>query len=532
VRLTSRDRALGPGREIRRCVSLEHHGAADGSAQLARHWQDDELATVAHAGVTGNVGREATLDARGVWGWKATTSRAAARSPTLRRSSSRSFRELVQVVEIVADRAGALRRIRCSSKIREMRQAHSIPKLPWIGGVQLFGLALTGVASACGARTDIGLTSTGPDGGVTNSSPPLGTATETDTTTNASASSAIVSVTGACDSTSCTGCCGAAGQCLAGTAASACGSGGNACATCPSGTCSEGVCSKAILFGGFGAQLFDDTWTFDGTSWTQVSVSSPPSARAEAVMAALGNEVVLFGGATNMSPPYLNDTWTYDGTRWTPVSVSSPPPARYQAMVATLGSEVVLFGGDGDAANGADSLNDTWTFDGTSWTQVSVSSPPPARSHAAMATVGSEVVLFGGYDANGALSDTWTFDGSRWTQVSVSSPPPARYSAGMATLGHEVVLFGGNVGGTLLNDTWTFDGTSWTQVPVSSPPSGRDYAMKATLGNRVVLFGGTVNAGHSGDLNDTWTFDGTSWTQVSVSSPPPAREAAAMATLP
>lgn len=39
--------------------------------------------------------------------------------------------------------------------------------------------------------------------------------------------------------------------------------------------------------------------------------------------------------------PTSTATWTFDGTRWTPVSVSRPPPARYQAMMATLGSEVV-----------------------------------------------------------------------------------------------------------------------------------------------------------------------------------------------
>jgi hypothetical protein len=62
-----------------------------------------------------------------------------------------------------------------------------------------------------------------------------------------------------------------------------------------------------------------------------------------------------------------------------------------------------------------------------------------------MATLGSEVVLFGGQsaiaffvggqaDGGGFLGDTWTFDGSVWTQVSVSSPPPPRFEATMATL--------------------------------------------------------------------------------------------------
>jgi N-acetylneuraminic acid mutarotase len=81
-------------------------------------------------------------------------------------------------------------------------------------------------------------------------------------------------------------------------------------------------------------------------------------------------------------------------------------------------------------------MNDTWAFNGTSWTQVSVSNRPPARENAAMATLGNEVVLFGGIGAsnNGVLNDTWTLDGTSWTQHLLPNPPPARYAAPMAVL--------------------------------------------------------------------------------------------------
>jgi hypothetical protein len=90
-------------------------------------------------------------------------------------------------------------------------------------------------------------------------------------------------------------------------------------------------------------------------------------------------------------------------------------------------------------------------------------------------------VLFGGNPNGGFLNDTWTFDGTSWAQVAVSNPPPARYAAMVATLGNEVVLFGGNPNGGFLNDTWTFDGTSWAEVAVSNPPPARLGAAMATL---------------------------------------------------
>jgi N-acetylneuraminic acid mutarotase len=307
-----------------------------------------------------------------------------------------------------------------------------------------------------------------------------------------------------------------------------CGGSGQACCT---------VSAGAVLFGGTANSASDlnDTWTFDGT-WTPVSVATPPPARVDAGMATLGSELVLFGGS-NATSADLNDTWMFDGTSWTQVSISSAPPARERPSMATLGNQVVLFGG---SKGGSAYLNDTWTFNisgasGTStwasWTQKSVSSPPPGRDGASVVALGDELVLFGGSGGSSAfLNDTWTFDGTSWTQVSAANPPPERYGASMTALGGQAVLFGGFVsGGGEVGDTWTFDGTSWTQVNVSSAPSARGDASMAPFAGKVVLFGGHDG---SGALNDTWTFDGTSWKEASVSIPPPLRYGASMEALP
>jgi hypothetical protein len=94
-----------------------------------------------------------------------------------------------------------------------------------------------------------------------------------------------------------------------------------------------------VLFGGNGSisgsgDCLSDTWVFDGTSWNQVLASPTPPARDLAVMAALGNVVVLFGGEDPMGD--LNDTWTFDGSTWTQLSVSNPPPVRTLAAMAPL----------------------------------------------------------------------------------------------------------------------------------------------------------------------------------------------------
>jgi hypothetical protein len=50
-----------------------------------------------------------------------------------------------------------------------------------------------------------------------------------------------------------------------------------------------------------------------------------------------------------------------------------------------------------------------------------------------MATLRGQIVLFGGIGAGGALDDTWTFDGAQWTQVTTPGPS-AREGHAMATI--------------------------------------------------------------------------------------------------
>ena len=61
------------------------------------------------------------------------------------------------------------------------------------------------------------------------------------------------------------------------------------------------------------------------------------------------------------------------------------------------------------------------------WTQQHPAVHPPARAGAAMAydAATGTAVLFGGNNPGGQLGDTWTWDGTTWTQQApVPSPPP------------------------------------------------------------------------------------------------------------
>ena len=224
----------------------------------------------------------------------------------------------------------------------------------------------------------------------------------------------------------------------------------------------DAATEEVVLFGGSDeANLLGDTWTWDGSEWTEQKPFRSPSARWGATMAydAATQEVILFGGIDETA--MRGDTWTWDGDEWIEWQPVTSPPARVNATMAydAATEEVVLFGGAGEEGT----LDDTWTWNGTEWIERHPGTSPVGRHEATMAydATTAQVVLFSG--SRGVLpipTDTWTWDGSEWTEQDPATRPPGRYGGTMAydqTSGR-VLVFGGQGelnGGALLSDTWT-----------------------------------------------------------------------------
>ncbi len=251
----------------------------------------------------------------------------------------------------------------------------------------------------------------------------------------------------------------------------------------------------------------------------EAEVISPPPPRDAGT-----GQVVLYDPS---APVDADSTWTWQGT-WVSANVTLHPPPRDGTALASTGTELILFGGLGPDGN---LLADTWTWTGNAWDEATPSTSPSPREFHSLATLGSTVVLFGGTDGTSSLGDTWTWDGAAWTEAHPPVSPPPRGLAEVATLGDTVVLYGGSGGldatGNTLGDTWLWDGAAWTEVktPVSPPPQF-GQAM-ASLGDTVVLFVPNFD----GDALDTWVFDGTGWSAQPVPpAPPPALSGFGLAT--
>ena len=255
----------------------------------------------------------------------------------------------------------------------------------------------------------------------------------------------------------------------------------------------------------------DEIWEYDGTRWNLAGNWANRSAHAMAYDSAR-NVTVIFGGVEGANFA-SNATYEYDGTSVVeaiPASAPQPNSRTYHSMAYDSGRDVVvLFGG----IFGSTGQNDTWEYDGTSWTEITTATTPSNRYYHAMAydSVRGVIVLFGGTLGISNFRDTWEYDGVNWTQVTTEVSPSNRGGHAMVydSARNVIVLFGGGAS-NYSNETWEYDGVNWTQVFPATSPEPRSFHAMVYDSNRnvAVLYGG--NSGS----DETWEYDGTDWTQV------------------
>jgi hypothetical protein len=327
------------------------------------------------------------------------------------------------------------------------------------------------------------------------------------------------------------------------------------------------VAEHLVLFGGYSSvadcngstvETCQDTWAWDGVSWTELTPASgnpPPRAAPFTTYDPVGNVGFLFGGSHSTS--YYSDVWTWNGTSWTQHFPSNSPLGRRRGTAffdPTNGEIAVAMGrvlGSDCDGSGNRYCDSTWLWDGNRWLDGTPSTAPPNRweTSGAYDTSRKTFLVFGGLhdtsDCNGSLEypcqDLWSWNGTRWTDLTPGGTKPlARYNHAVAydATNDRLVVFGGWSGAADCNgsgtnrcgDTWVWNGSAWADVTPGSDPSPRSGPAMAfdSSRDRVVLFGGNDN---SGDCNgsgknlcdDTWEWNGTTWSKItpSGSSPTP-----------
>lgn len=224
---------------------------------------------------------------------------------------------------------------------------------------------------------------------------------------------------------------------------------------------------QMFVFGGLDAawSATATTSAFDGVHWQQLASAVAPPARAGHAMAYdfVRQRVVLFGGYAAVLGPYLDDTWEFDGSSWSELQPATRPSGRSDHAMAhdVASQQVLMFGG---RPNLIGVLGDTWGWNGIDWQPLATSAAAPTarRAHAMSSDfTRGRVVLFGGFDGH-SRGDTWEWDGAAWNERTLASPAPApRVAHAMAYDFHRgvSVMQGGLIGG---DETWEWDGNGWT----------------------------------------------------------------------
>ncbi|HVS42557.1 MAG TPA: hypothetical protein VMU20_09825 [Candidatus Dormibacteraeota bacterium] len=208
-----------------------------------------------------------------------------------------------------------------------------------------------------------------------------------------------------------------------------------------------------------------------------------------------------------------------------------PPPRAFAAAgYDPQRAEVVLFGG---RAGENRLLDDTWTWDGSSWRLRYQTVGPSPRKAAAMAWDPSSgrLLLFGGQglasDGRGEieLRDTWAWDGTGWVPLRPAVSPPGRLGAGTAALATDattgevlLVTDGASEGSTCSLSVWHWSAGTWVRLrPPASPRAaltGRLAYAPGTGGLVLVTALPTASAcGGDAAVAAVWTWDGATWTE-------------------
>ena len=286
--------------------------------------------------------------------------------------------------------------------------------------------------------------------------------------------------------------------------------------------------SRVVLFGGHTFNTtrisYNDTWEYDGVDWTQRTPATPPPARRGPVMVYHGARArtLLFGGNVSATSQFTSDIWEWDGTNWRK-STTAPGPEPLAACVGaydTLRQRMLIFGGDGDFLH---IRANTWTWNGTSWKQLVPVYPTPVYGHGmAYDSDRKRMMLFGGDDGTNGHSDIWEREDNRWRLVPAVTRP--KYYGPLAyDPVRKVTMYWETINYPPSSTMWEWDGKLWNRQALTSPPPFRyaDARVFDTRRNRLVVFGGRTVP--SGFLNDTWEWDGRDWQQIFPPVSPAAR---------
>jgi hypothetical protein len=212
----------------------------------------------------------------------------------------------------------------------------------------------------------------------------------------------------------------------------------------------------------------DDTWTWNGVDWTQFHPATSPPPFVPTMTYDESSNVALLYNFMGSVP----GTWSWDGASWTlqASGPSNPDPGRATPVMAfdPATRHVVIFGGFSQGGN----ASTMWSWTGHGWTSLGIDAPIPRLGGIAAPDADRKVLVtyqnpnFLSTSPPGSLTaaQTWTWDGSRWTQLHPSHEPAVSGVMFADPKSDRVLLWGTDFTNGNAMQFWAWDGADWKQI--------------------------------------------------------------------
>jgi hypothetical protein len=219
---------------------------------------------------------------------------------------------------------------------------------------------------------------------------------------------------------------------------------------------------------------------------------------------------VMFGGFPSSSST-SRETWLWHCGAWRQVHPPQSPPGWQNPIEGPIAVAAAY-----DAVHRVvvmyDEHSGTWTFDGSTWRNVSTEGLLLGSPVMAWDSTRRNLVMVG--NRTSGTMHTLTWNGTAWQAHDTATAPDFRLSPVLMDDPrlHRVLLVGGTPPSQSTDGgTWEWDGSAWLHLPGPAPAEGTVGTYNLAEDTGVVVA-----------ADGTWTWDGLRWTQAHPQTEPPA----------
>jgi N-acetylneuraminic acid mutarotase len=285
-------------------------------------------------------------------------------------------------------------------------------------------------------------------------------------------------------------------------------------------------------FGNIDPNSRDYTWRIEMPNlWISSSTAGAPSARKYHTAVWTGSEMVVWGGGLGWGETCFYTGGRYDPMTdsWTPLFTGQAPEARIWHTAVWTGKEMIVWGGyNYDGAHHYLNSGGRYNPSIDSWYTTSVANAPGGRyGHTAIWT-GSEMIIWGGGQDN--TGGRYNPSSDTWIGMAAGNAPSARKGHTSVWTGTEMIVWGGQ-GAAIFNNGAAFSPATgtWQAISASEAPAARTGHTAVWTGSQMIVWGGWDGNYY---MNDGGRYEpaADSWLTMYPSSLSPRASATALWT--